>query len=264
MTTHGTVSSGQILEFGAAIHQQLPRDLPPERLQYWVTHKGLLEKVLRNALEAPWAARNMEKVYAEWNKFYFGTFGKVVSDFAIDIPSTNCLFPIPMFILAGTTYKDMFKACGNANIRIATDIDPDQFDRQGMFRTGDAYDVRYPEVGTTTETYALWTKPMSDSCIKNSSDVYQCTNEDDRSFVERHMSLLEYLMFVLKHKVVDGHLPNVSLRIACIGTLMAIEEYVYGYPVVEFVGNTLKISVVSILSLHENPLQNLSLQEVIF
>ena len=49
---HGTasVSVGQMMEFGAAVLRQLPRDITPEQAQRWIQDQGALQSALRGIL----------------------------------------------------------------------------------------------------------------------------------------------------------------------------------------------------------------------
>ena len=114
MLKHGTVqkplSDGEILEFGAAVMQQLGRGIDPARARYYIGNKGQLGKDLRKL--------NIHKMpefdTTEWERFYLKRFSHTVDLAGLHVPPKPDYPCFAVVIIPGVTNNVVFDACTKA------------------------------------------------------------------------------------------------------------------------------------------------------
>ena len=105
-----SLSSGEALEFGAAVLQQLGRDIDPDKARYYIRNKSQLGKDLRKL--------GIHKVpefdRAEWESFYFKHFSHTVDLSGLHVPPKPDYLCRAVVIIPGVTNNIVFDACTKA------------------------------------------------------------------------------------------------------------------------------------------------------
>jgi len=114
MSNRGTVqkplSDGEILEFGAAVMQQLGRGIDPEKARYYIGNKSQLGKDLRKL-----GIHQMPEFdSAEWERFYTKRFSHSVDLSGMHVPPKPGYSCRGIVIIPGVTNNIVFDACTKA------------------------------------------------------------------------------------------------------------------------------------------------------
>ncbi len=114
MPKHETVqkplTSGEVLDFGATVMQQLGRDLNPEKVRYYLGKKSRLGDDLRKLGINKMPAFDT----AEWERFYLKHFSHTVDLSGLHVPPKPDYPCRAVVIIPGITNNIVFDACTKA------------------------------------------------------------------------------------------------------------------------------------------------------
>ena len=114
MLKHETVqkplTSGEVLDFGATVMQQLGRDLNPEKVRYYLGKKSRLGDDLRKL----GIHKMPEFDSAEWERFYLKHFSHTVDLAGLHVPLKPDYPCRAVVIISGITNNIVFDACTKA------------------------------------------------------------------------------------------------------------------------------------------------------
>ena len=108
-TVQKTLSPGEAFEFGAAVMQQLGRDIDPDKARHYIRNKGQLGKDLRKL----GIHKMPEFDTAEWERFYLKHFSHVDLS-GLHVPPKPDYQCRAVVIVTGITNNIVFDACTKA------------------------------------------------------------------------------------------------------------------------------------------------------
>ncbi|HEV8666227.1 MAG TPA: hypothetical protein VN665_00050 [Candidatus Paceibacterota bacterium] len=109
-TVQNQLSTGEAFEFGAALMQQLGRDIDPDKARYYIAHK----KQLGDDLRKLGIHKMPEFDAAWWEQFYLKHFDLTVDLLALHIPAKPAYACRAIVIVPGITNNQVFDACTKA------------------------------------------------------------------------------------------------------------------------------------------------------
>ena len=109
-TVQNPLSQGEALEFGAAVMQQLGRNIDPEKARYYISNKGELGKDLRKL----GIHKMPEFDTVGWEAFYLKHFSHSVDLSGLHIPAKPSYPCRAVVIIPGLTNNVVFDACTKA------------------------------------------------------------------------------------------------------------------------------------------------------
>lgn len=110
MVNHGpaSLSTDQFAEFAGHVVRHIPRDISPERAQFFIQNGEELDRVLRNALVPE---LNVESLLRAWEEFYLAVF-KMEEDFSgVAVPAHQAGFDGLIVVAEGLTPNLVFRIC---------------------------------------------------------------------------------------------------------------------------------------------------------
>lgn len=119
-TVQKPLTSGEVLDFGATVMQQLGRDLNPEKVRYYLGKKSRLGDDLRKLGINKMPAFDT----AEWERFYLKRFSHTVDLAGLHVPPKPDYPCCAVVIIPGITNNIVFDACTKAfkTWRYASDL----------------------------------------------------------------------------------------------------------------------------------------------
>ncbi|HEY5382937.1 MAG TPA: hypothetical protein VIJ88_00020 [Candidatus Paceibacterota bacterium] len=105
-----SLTAGETWEFAAALMQQAPRDLDPEKVRYYLANKKELGADLRSVLGQPLPEFNL----TEWQVFYEKRFSHTVRLSNLNVPPKPGYPCGGIVVIPGLTHSIVFDACTRA------------------------------------------------------------------------------------------------------------------------------------------------------
>lgn len=109
-TVQNQLSTGEAFEFGAAVMQQLGRDIDPDKARYYIANK----KQLGDDLRKLGIHKIPEFDTASWSSFYAKHFGITVCLSGLHVPPKPDYVCRAIVIVPGITNNQVFDACTKA------------------------------------------------------------------------------------------------------------------------------------------------------
>jgi hypothetical protein len=109
-TVRNELSIGEAFEFGAAVMQQLGRDIDPDKARYYIAHK----KQLGDDLRKLGIHKMPEFDTSACEKFYTKHFGRTADFSGLHVPAKPDYPCRAIVVVPGITNNDVFDACTKA------------------------------------------------------------------------------------------------------------------------------------------------------
>ncbi|MDP2704352.1 MAG: hypothetical protein Q8P01_03980 [bacterium] len=199
MTEHGpaSLSVDQFAELAGHVVRHIPRDIPPERAQFFVQNGEELERALRNGLMPE---PDVAELLRAWEEFYLAIFKRQVDFSGVAVPAHQAGFDRLIVVAGGLTPNVAFHACH------------DQFQTWSYYDDLDKAIVANDR--ELTKNYAVWVRDRveADEELKNLS----ASQLKERNI--QGVTLLERFLYELKFHAETGDHLDKRMTTICSGS----------------------------------------------